>query len=92
MRCAVCGSGRLSPVGELTSAEKWNERLRHKFTRPGILKPRPTFNVGFARACRDCGALIAFLGEYGRRQLDAVADGLTGVAGGHSVGTADQDR
>jgi hypothetical protein len=36
--------------------------------------------------------LIAFLGEYGRRQLDAVADGLTGVAGGHSVGTADQDR
>ncbi|MDX3226337.1 hypothetical protein [Streptomyces sp. ME19-01-6] len=82
MRCAICGSGRLSPVGELTSSDSMQKRLRLKFARPGALKARPTFHAGFARACRDCGALLPFLGEGDRRRLDAEADGLSGVEGG----------
>ncbi|MFD8545933.1 hypothetical protein [Streptomyces sp. NPDC059649] len=81
MRCALCGSGRLTPVGELTSGVRWGERLRLTFRRPGILKPRPTFDAGLARACRDCGALFPFLDAYERRQLDAAADDLTDVEG-----------
>ncbi|MGW2699037.1 hypothetical protein [Streptomyces sp. NPDC001340] len=81
MRCWICGSDRLSPVGELTSSERWKERLQLRFRRPGILKPRPTFGAGLARACRDCGALFPFLDEYARQELDAVADDLTDVEG-----------
>ncbi|ANP54878.1 hypothetical protein J2Z21_001463 [Streptomyces griseochromogenes] len=81
MRCWICGSGRLSPVGELTSGERAYERLRLRFRRPGILKPRPTFDADLARACRDCGALFPFLNEYERQQLDAVGDDLTDVEG-----------
>lgn len=82
MRCAICGSGRLSPVGELTSSDSMHDRLRLRFPRPGTFKPRPTFHAGFARACRDCGALLPFLGEGDRRRLDAEADGLTRAEGG----------
>ncbi|WP_129305396.1 hypothetical protein [Streptomyces sp. L2] len=81
MRCAICGSGRLSPVGELISGEKWMDRLSFRFDRSGILKPRPTFTAGFARACRDCGALLPFLAEYERVRLDAEADKLADVEG-----------
>ncbi|MEV6833193.1 hypothetical protein AB0N17_01440 [Streptomyces sp. NPDC051133] len=84
MRCWICGSGRLSPVGQLTSGERSFERLRLKFRRPGFLKPQPTFEADFARACRDCGALIPFLGERDRRELDATADDLTDVEGAPS--------
>ncbi|MEU6282843.1 hypothetical protein [Streptomyces sp. NPDC047028] len=81
MRCAICGSDRLSPVGDLISGEKWMDRLCLRFDRPGILKPRPTFTAGFARACRDCGALLPFLAEYERRRLDESADRLADVEG-----------
>ncbi|NUP37815.1 MAG: hypothetical protein HOY76_12555 [Streptomyces sp.] len=82
MRCAICGSGRLSPVGELTSSDSMHDRLRLRFPRPGTFKARPTFHAGFARACRDCGALLPFLGEEDRKRLDAVAKGLERVEGG----------
>ncbi|MFD9125433.1 hypothetical protein [Kitasatospora sp. NPDC059571] len=76
MRCAICGSQRLSPLGDLVSGERWGERLRLRFPRPGVLKPRPEFDADYARACLDCGALLPFLGEEVRRRLDAVADTL----------------
>lgn len=79
MRCGVCGSERLSPVGELISADRWKERLRFRFSRPGLLKARPTFDAGFARACRECGALFVLLSQEGRKRLDEVADDLTDV-------------
>ncbi|MFE9452106.1 hypothetical protein [Streptomyces sp. NPDC006739] len=81
MRCRICGSGRLSPVGELASGERRGENLRLKFPRRGVLKPRPVFEARLGRACRDCGALLPFLDEYGRQQLDAVADDLTDAEG-----------
>jgi len=90
MRCGVCGSERLSPVGELISADRWKERLQFRFSRPGLLKPRPTFNAGFARACRDCGALFVLLSEESRERLDAVADDLTD-AEGHPTGSPSDD-
>ncbi|WP_053662181.1 hypothetical protein [Streptomyces sp. MMG1121] len=79
MRCAICGSGRLSPVGELTSGERSYERLLLKFRRPGFFKPQPTFRADLARACRDCGALFPFLRDHDRRQLDATAGELDDV-------------
>ncbi|MET8804370.1 hypothetical protein [Streptomyces sp. NPDC004546] len=79
MRCAICGSDRLSPVGELSSGERRFERLRLRFRRPGLLKPRPEFEASLGRACRDCGALFPFLTEYDRRELDAVAEDLIEV-------------
>jgi hypothetical protein len=81
MRCAMCGSERLSPVGELVSGGKWQERLQFRFARPRLLKARPIFDAGFARACRDCGALFTFLSRDSRKRLDAEADGLTDVEG-----------
>ena len=59
-----------------------HDRLRLRFPRPGTFKARPTFHAGFARACRDCGALLPFLGEEDRARLDAVANGLERVEGG----------
>lgn len=82
MRCGICGSGRLSPVGELTSSDSMHDRLRLRFPRPGAFRARPTFHAGFARACRDCGALLPFLGEEERRRLDAEAEGLAEAGGG----------
>ncbi|MFI9803074.1 hypothetical protein ACIHEJ_01630 [Streptomyces sp. NPDC052301] len=92
MRCWICGSGRLSPVGQLTSGERSFERLRLKFRRPGLLKPQPTFEAGFARACRDCGALVPFLGEHDRQELDATADDLADVEGAPSRPRGVSDR
>ncbi|WAL68037.1 hypothetical protein ORV05_09810 [Amycolatopsis cynarae] len=50
--------------------------MRLKFRRPGFFKPRPEFTAPFARACRDCGALLPFLDEQSRRLLDESADQL----------------
>lgn len=88
MRCALCGSGRLSPVGELSSGDRSFMHLRLRFRRPGFFKPQPVFPAGLARACRDCGALFAFLGDHDRRELDATADQLLEVedAGAHDDG------
>ncbi|MGW2646875.1 hypothetical protein ACWC2T_18585 [Streptomyces sp. NPDC001393] len=79
MRCGICGSERLSPVGELASGERSFERLRLRFRRPGFFKPRPVFQASRARACRDCGALLPFLTERDRRELDATAGDLIEV-------------
>lgn len=79
MRCGVCGSERLSPVGELVTGDRWRERLRFRFPSPGLFKVRPVYEALFARACRDCGTLIPFLSETDRRQLDADADSLESV-------------
>lgn len=79
MRCGVCGSGRLSPVGQLRSEQKWQGSLHLLFRRPGRFTARPTFYASFARACRDCGALIPFLDEETRQRLDAMADDLADV-------------
>ena len=87
MRCAMCGSERLSPVGELISGGKWQDRLEFRFARPRLLKARSTFDASFARACRDCGALFTFLSRDSRKRLDAVADDLTDVEG-HPPGSA----
>ncbi|NUU23833.1 MAG: hypothetical protein HOV68_20375 [Streptomycetaceae bacterium] len=54
-------------------------RLELRFARPGFLKPKPTFPAELARACRDCGALFAFLSESVRDRLDAAADDLTDI-------------
>jgi hypothetical protein len=69
----------LSPVGQLQADQRWHSALELLFKRPGILSPRPTFFASFARACRDCGALIPFLDEEQRRRLDAAADDLADV-------------
>ncbi len=69
LRCGVCGSGRLTPVAELRSNDGWHDRLRLRFARRGGLRPRPVFHAEYARACRDCGAVIPFLGEEERRAL-----------------------
>ncbi|WP_370095404.1 hypothetical protein [Streptacidiphilus sp. MAP12-20] len=80
MRCSVCGSERLSPLGELHLAtQRWNDRIQLRFPRGGFFKARPTYEASFARACRDCGAFLPFLSEYARRQLDAEADSLTDI-------------
>ncbi len=81
MKCPVCASERLSPLAELQSAETWRDRLQLRFDRPGFFQSRPTFYADYARACRDCGLVLPFLGERGRRELDAAADALADVDG-----------
>lgn len=90
MRCGVCGSERLSPLGQLRSEQRYQGSLQLLFKRPGVFRPRPTFDAGFARACLDCGALFPFLAEESRRRLAATAQDLTDVEdwipyqGGHN--------
>ncbi|WP_405013883.1 hypothetical protein [Kitasatospora sp. NBC_01539] len=76
MRCGVCGSDRLSPVGELTTEALAPNFLHFKFPRPRLFRARPTFVAQFARACRDCGTLFPCLGDYERKLLDDSVDGL----------------
>jgi len=78
LRCGVCGSSRLSPAGQLRTLEGQNDRLRLKFPRPSAFKLRPTFDVDFARACLDCGALLPFLSDVDLKQLNEDADKLSG--------------
>ncbi|QLH23587.1 hypothetical protein [Streptomyces sp. Rer75] len=78
LRCGVCGSSRLTPAGQLRTYESQTNRLRLKFPRPRAYKLRPTFDVDFARACLDCGALLPFLSDVDLRLLNEAADGLTG--------------
>lgn len=77
MRCGICGSERLTPLGELKAGEHYNDRFQLRFTRTGFFRARPTFEATLARACRDCGALIPFLSDYERRRLDAEGDNLS---------------
>jgi hypothetical protein len=53
--------------------------LRLAFPRTGIFRPRPSYDAGYARACRDCGALIPFLGTAERQRLEAEGDSLPDV-------------
>ncbi|MEU1805076.1 hypothetical protein [Streptomyces sp. NPDC019937] len=78
LRCGVCGSSRLSPVAQLRTLEGQNDRLRLTFPRPRAYKLRPAFDVDFARACLDCGAVLPFLSDVDLKQLNDDADGLTG--------------
>jgi hypothetical protein len=78
LRCGICGSSRLTPVGQLRTLEGQNDRLRLMFPRPRAYKLRPAFDVDFARACLDCGALLPFLSDVDLKQLNENADELTG--------------
>lgn len=78
LRCGVCGSSRLTPTGQLRTYESQTDRLRLKFPRPRAYKLRPAFDVDFARACLDCGALLPFLSDVDLRRLNEDADGLRG--------------
>jgi hypothetical protein len=69
MRCGVCGSDRLSPLGELSTRAIGRPTLQFRFERSGGLGSRPVFEVQYARACLDCGAVIPFLGDGVRRML-----------------------
>lgn len=82
MRCAVCGSERLSPLGEVRTGKDWGDVPELRFERPKFFSPRPTYRFTYGRACRDCGALQMYLSEYDRQLLDRNADGLEDVATG----------
>ncbi len=77
MRCGVCGSERLSPIGELRASQNASDRIRLKFPRQRRYKLRPRFEIYLARACRDCGVVIPFLDDEDRERLDSSADGLS---------------
>ncbi|MGW2326575.1 hypothetical protein ACWC5C_12495 [Streptomyces sp. NPDC001700] len=78
LRCGVCGSGRLTPAAQLRTFESQTNRLRLKFPRPRAYKLRPTFDVDFARACLDCGAVLPFLSDVDLRHLNETAENLPG--------------
>ncbi|MFI0778046.1 hypothetical protein [Streptomyces sp. NPDC021212] len=78
LHCGICGSSRLTPVAQLRIEGK-HDRLRLKFPRPSAFKLRPTFDVDFARACLDCGALLPFLSDVDLKRLNEdAAEGLSG--------------
>ncbi|QMU68245.1 hypothetical protein [Streptacidiphilus sp. P02-A3a] len=52
-----------------------------RFARPGIFKARPSYEAYYARACRDCGALVPFLGAVELRLLNEEIDSLEDVEG-----------
>ena len=79
MNCGICGTGRLSPIGELMSTNDGQSAPLIRFTRPGFFKARPSYEACYARACRDCGALVPFLGPNELRLLNAEIDGLEDV-------------
>ena len=83
MRCGVCGSERLGPLGELTSGNRAGDQrfLRLRFPRRGVFKPRPEYDATYARACRGCGAVIPFLGAEELRRFDAEADEVEDLGG-----------
>lgn len=74
MRCGVCGSQRLSPMGELKATVKGNDRLQFKVGRARLLKLRPKFEVALARACLDCGTVFPCLDEDDRWRLAELCD------------------
>ncbi|GAA2023565.1 hypothetical protein GCM10009839_21470 [Catenulispora yoronensis] len=79
MRCAVCGSERLSPLGEVRTGKDWGDVPILRFYRPKFFSPRPTYRFVLGRGCRDCGALQMFLTDYDRKLLNEEADGLEDV-------------
>jgi hypothetical protein len=81
MNCGICGTGRLSPVGELMSTNDGQASPLIRFARAGLFKARPSYEANYARACRDCGALVPFLGPHELRLLNEEVDTLQDVAG-----------
>ena len=81
MNCGICGTGRLSPIGELMSTNDGQSSPLLQFARAGILKPRPSYEANYARACQDCGALVPFLGRRELQLLNAEIDSLQDVEG-----------
>jgi hypothetical protein len=79
MKCAVCGSERLSPLAEVRSCRDTRGIPELQFDRKGFFTSRPTFRATLARACRDCGAVQYFLTKASRTELDQVADQLDDV-------------
>ncbi|RAG81051.1 hypothetical protein DN069_34940 [Streptacidiphilus pinicola] len=83
MRCGICGSEKLGPLGELETDSRLGELRspRLRFPRLGIFKARPDYIASYGRACLDCGALFPFLGpaELRRLNADAAADRLQAV-------------
>lgn len=76
MRCPVCGSERLSPLGELVARGASAFALQLLFSAPRFFSRAPRFAVEFSRACLDCGAVTAFLSEDERRRLAEAGDSL----------------
>ena len=70
MHCGICGSERLTPIGELRTNNEGRARLRLMFARPGLFRAKPTYEADHARACLDCGTLIPFLGPQVLQQLN----------------------
>jgi len=81
MNCGICGTGRLSPVGELMSSDDGQASPLIRFGRAGFFRARPSYGAYFARACRDCGALVPFLGPQELQLLNAEIDELQDVEG-----------
>ncbi len=52
-----------------------------RFARPGLFKVRPSYEAYYARVCRDCGALVPFLGRHELNLLNEEIDSLQDVEG-----------
>ncbi|SEG75737.1 hypothetical protein SAMN05216223_1108 [Actinacidiphila yanglinensis] len=78
VRCGVCGSERLGPLGELMTDSRVGDQrhLSLRFPRPGLLRPRPEYWARQGRACLSCGAVTAFLSPAELRRHRADADQL----------------
>ncbi|MEV5570059.1 hypothetical protein AB0L06_08410 [Spirillospora sp. NPDC052269] len=78
LRCGICGSERLSPLGVLETDNRLGDmrQPRLRFRRPGVFKSRPEFSAFYGRACMDCGVLLPFLGPAELRRLNTEADTL----------------
>ncbi|MEV4055426.1 hypothetical protein AB0J55_29840 [Amycolatopsis sp. NPDC049688] len=46
------------------------------YAAPKFFARTPTFDVGYGRACLDCGALTAFMNDEEREKLAEAADRL----------------
>jgi len=76
VRCPVCGSERLGPLGELRASEQPAFSLVLTYAAPKFLSRTPRFAVGYGRACLDCGALTPFMNDEERGKLAEAADRL----------------
>ncbi|MFC5910400.1 hypothetical protein [Streptacidiphilus monticola] len=77
MKCGICSSERLSPLGDLeVTGGAQGTRLLVRFPRTRLFQLRPTFEAGRARICLDCGAVLPFVTESERRSLNAEISSL----------------
>ncbi|MGW3958413.1 hypothetical protein ACWED2_01240 [Amycolatopsis sp. NPDC005003] len=76
MRCPVCGSERLGPLGELGAYDPAGFSLVLRYAAPKLFSRTPRFAVGYGRACLDCGTLTAFMNDEEREKLAEAADRL----------------